>query len=119
MSEIKKLPVAEQAAIRKTLYGLALDGIETAGYETEAISEGSLIHLPDGQFALVKITVKDPEKFDLTSAREDYAAKQAAAAERSAAQAKKAQEKAAKDAEKAKKAKEKAEAPAETAESVE
>lgn len=109
MSEVKKLPVAEQAKVRKDLYDATVEALGAAGYETETVSDGALIHLGEGQYALLKIAIKDPEKFDLDIARADYAEKQQKAAERAAKAAETAATKAAKEAEKAAKAAAKAE----------
>lgn len=103
----EKLSVTEQATLRKELYDLALAGVGEV-HEVETVSDGALVHLPNDQFALIKIVYKDPTKFDLATERAEYAEKLAgekARAEKSTALAAK---KAEKLAEKEKKAAEKA-----------
>ena len=96
----EKMSVKAQAEVRATLYFAARDAMENLGYTTETIATGALVHLPDGQYAEVNISIKDPTKFDLQAARDVFAEKQVAAA----ARAEKAAEKAAKEAEKKAKA---------------
>lgn len=91
-----KMPVKEQTAVRAELYTLALDAIGAAGMETEIVSEGALIHLANGYFAKVKISVCDAEKFDLETEREAYTTKVANAAALAEKRALAAAEKAAK-----------------------
>lgn len=98
MSE--KMSVKDQAIVRSHLYEVALNAIVQDGKETEVISDGALIHLGDGQFAKLKISVCDASKFDLEATRTKYQ-------EKLAKQAKAAQEKAEAAAEKARKAAEK------------
>ena len=103
-----KLTVAEQAALRKEVYDLALAGVG-AVHEVETVSDGALVHLPNDQFALVKVVYKDPTKFDLAECRAEYAEKCAAEKVRAEKSAELARKKVEKEAEKAKKAAEKAE----------
>lgn len=105
---MEKLPVKESAQIRTNLYGVVLNAINEAGYETETIKSGSLIHLPDGHFAKLAISVCDASKFSLENTRAEYQAQldaRVVAAEKAAVRAAekeaKAAEKAAKEAAKA------------------
>ena len=101
MSE--KLSVKEQAEIRANLYKITLGAIQTeTGNETEVVSNGAIVHLPDGQFARIKISYCDPTKFSLEKEREDYKLKLEKSAERAAQAARKAAEKAQRQADKAK-----------------
>ncbi len=96
---MEKMSVAAQAETRATLYADALKGIEASGLETETIAEGALIHLPEGYFAKLAITICDATKFDLEATREKYQEKVAnatARAEKAAAKAREKAEKAAK-----------------------
>lgn len=102
-----KLSVTEQAAARKELYDLALAGIGEI-HEVETVSDGALVHLPNDQFALIKIVIKDPTKFDLATERAAYADKLAGEKERAEKSAAVAAKKAEKLAEREKKAAEKA-----------
>lgn len=91
-----KISVKEKAVLRNSIY----TDIETAlsdAYTMEPVSEGMLLHLDNGLFAEVKVTIKNEEKFDLEAARQAYAEKMQRAADRAA----KAAEVAAKKAEKA------------------
>lgn len=108
----EKMSVKDQAIVRSHLYEVALNAIVQDGKETEVIADGALIHLGDGQFAKLKISVCDATKFDLDATRADYmeklakqaelarkradvaAEKERKAAEREAAKAAKAAEKA-------------------------
>ena len=99
-----KLSVKESSAVRTELYDVALSALNGVGYDTEAIKGGALIHLPNGYFAKMSISVADATKFSLEEVREEYQA-QLKAREAAAAKAEaKALEKAEK--EKAKLAKE-------------
>lgn len=99
-----KLSQKEQAEVRGNLYKVALGAIQALGNETEVVSEGAIIHLPDGQYARLKITYCNPEKFSLEVEREEYRDKLARAAERQEKAAAKAKEKAEKAAARAAKA---------------
>ena len=103
-----KMPVVQQMETRKTLYTIAIDALNDAGYVTETIVGGTLIHLEDGYFAKLAISVNDATKFDLDETRAKYQEKiekaeaaAAKAAEKAAEDERKAAEKAAKAAEKA------------------
>lgn len=106
----EKLSPAEQNRLRSILYNVVREALEGAGYTTETFIKGTLIHLEDGQFAKLGISIADPEKFDLAETRATYAAQQAAAAERAEKAVEKAQKVAAKQAAKAAAAAEKAQA---------
>ena len=98
----EKMSVKDQAIVRSHLYEVALNAIVQDGKETEVIADGALIHLGDGQFAKLKISVCDATKFSLDAARADYQEKQAELArKRAEAAAIKAEKAAAKEAAKA------------------
>ena len=103
--EKTKMSVKDQAIIRSHLYEIALNAIVQDGKETEVIADGALIHLGDGQFAKLKISVCDATKFDLEATRAEYQeklAKQAELAQKRAEAARiKAEKAAAKEAAKA------------------
>ena len=103
----EKLTVLEQAELRKDIYAIAIKALEEK-FETGPISDGVLIYCGDGQYASLKVTYKDPTKFDLEATIAEYDEKVAKEAERAekaieaaAKKAEKATEKAKKDAEKA------------------
>lgn len=56
----EKMSVKAQAEVRATLYSAAREAVEALGYATETIATGALVHLPDGQYAEVNISIKDP-----------------------------------------------------------
>jgi|SaaInl8_200m_RNA_FD_contig_21_1466618_length_396_multi_14_in_0_out_0_1 hypothetical protein len=107
MSE--KLTAADQTVLRGSLYEVVGEALQGAGFVTEPVSEGMLADVGDGQFVTVKVTYKNPEKFDLDAIRAEYAEKQEKQAERKALAEAKAKEKAEKAAAKAAKAAEAAE----------
>ena len=96
----KKMDPKQSSEARANLYDICTRSLANAGFETEKITGCALIHLPDGQFAKLKVSVCDAEKFDRELAREDYKEKQAKKeelrkkkeAERAEREAKKAQE---------------------------
>lgn len=102
-----KMSIKDQAAARASLYEVCTTALFEKGYDSEPVCDGSLIHLPNGQFAVIKISIKDATKFNLEEEREKYTEKQVAAAERAEKAAEKARKKAEKAKEKAEKAKEK------------
>lgn len=104
---MEKMKVSEQAAIRAKLYDAAGTAIKDCGYTTETIADGMLIHLGDGQYGKVKISICDPSKFNLEAVREEYAKKTAMVAERAEKARQKAEEKERKAKERAVKAAEK------------
>lgn len=69
-----KLSVKESSAVRTELYDVALSALNGVGYDTEAIKGGALIHLPNGYFAKMSISVADATKFSLEEVREEYQA---------------------------------------------
>lgn len=100
----------EKAAVRSNFYEVIENGLGAVAdvIGVEPVADGLLIHLANGGFAEVSVTVKDETKFSLEKARAEYAEKCAKAAERAekarlAAEEteRKALEKAAKAAEKA------------------
>ena len=101
----EKMKVAEQAKYRAELYGAASEAFQSKGYTTETISDGMLVHLGEGQYSKVKISICDPANLD--HEREVYAQKMADAAERAEKARLKAEEKERKAKEKAAKAAEK------------
>ena len=106
MSEVKKMSVTDQAEVRKDLYAMAIDGIEmTSTYSVETVSDGALVSLGEGQYALIKIVCKDATKFDVDECRKDYRAKLEREAERAEKMAATARKKAEKEKAKAEKAK--------------
>lgn len=104
---MEKMNVKQQVEVRANLYDIVIGGLHTKDFETEAVCDGLLIHLPDGYFAKLKISICDAAKFDLTEEREAYAEKLRKQSERAEAARLKAEEKARKAAEKAAKAAEK------------
>lgn len=101
------MKVAKQAAVRSELYSLVGTTIEGHGFVTETVSDGMLIHLNDGYYAKLKISLCDPTKFNIEDAREAYAQKMAEAAVRAEKARQKAEEKERKAKDKAVKAAEK------------
>lgn len=103
----EKMGTKEQAVVRANLYEVALNAIVQNGMETEVVADGALIHLGDGQYAKLKISVCDATKFDLEDTRNKYQAKLARAAEaaerRAEAARVKAEKAAAREAKKAEK----------------
>ena len=95
----EKISVKDQAIVRSHLYEVALNAIVQDGKETEVIADGALIHLGDGQFAKLKISVCDATKFDLEATRAEYQEKLAKQAELAQKRAEAAAEKARKAAE--------------------
>ena len=93
------MSVKDQAIVRSHLYEVALNAIVQDGKETEVIADGALIHLGDGQFAKLKISVCDATKFDLEATRAEYQEKLAKQAELAQKRAEAAAEKARKVAE--------------------
>ena len=91
-----KIGMKEKANIRNGLYQEIETSLNSHNYEVEPVSEGMLVHLENGLFAEVTVTIKNEEKFDLEVARQKYSEKMAAAAERAAKSLKLAEEKAAK-----------------------
>lgn len=77
----EKMSVKDQAVVRSNLYEVALNAIVQNGMETEVVADGALIHLGDGQFAKMKISVCDATKFDLEATRVAYQEKLAKQAE--------------------------------------
>ena len=104
---VEKMGTKEQAVVRSHLYEVALNAIVQDGKETEVVSDGALIHLGDGQYAKLKISVCDATKFDLEDTRAKYQEKLARAAEaaekRAEAARVKAEKAAAREAKKAEK----------------
>ena len=98
---MEKLTVKESAEIRASLYDTTLTALNEAGYATETFKGGALIHLPNGYFAKVSISICDASKFDIEATRAEYQAQLEARAEAAAKAAAKAAEKEAKAAEKA------------------
>lgn len=95
----EKMSVKEQSTVRAHLYEVALGAIVNDGKETEVISDGALIHLGNGQYAKMKISVCDATKFDLEVVRQEYQEKLAKQAELAKKRAEAAEEKAKKVAE--------------------
>lgn len=104
----EKMSVKDQAIVRSHLYEVALNAIVQDGKETEVIADGALIHLGDGQFAKLKVSVCDATKFDLEATRAEYQEKLAKQAELAQKRAEAAAEKArkAEERQRAKEAKE-------------
>ena len=93
---MEKLTVKESAEIRSNLYEVTLSALDESGFVTETIKGGALIHLPNGYFAKISISVCDATKFDLEETRAEYQAQLEARAEATAKAAAKAAEKEAK-----------------------
>ena len=91
---VNKLSVKEQSEIRNELYKVALGAIQELGNETEIVSKGAIIHLPNDQYARLKITYCNPEKFSLQDERKEYLEKLEAASLRKEKAAEKARLKA-------------------------
>ena len=104
---MEKMNKAVEAEVRKNLYEVALDALAREGFTTEVIKDGALIHLPDGYFAKVKVSICDATKFDLDVTRAEYQELLQKRAEAAEKKAQKAREKAEKEAVKAIKAAEK------------
>ena len=106
----EKMSVKDQAVVRARLYEVALNAIVGEGYQTEVVADGALIHLGDGQYAKMKISVCDASKFNLEDVRAEYQEKLEKQAELAQKRAEAAAEKARKAAEReAKKAAKEAE----------
>lgn len=108
--EVVKMSVGDQATVRADLYEAATKAVLEMGYQTETVSDGMLVHLGEEQYALINVSVKDPTKFNLQTARELYAEKQRKHAERQEAKAAREAKRAEDAAKKAEAAKKKAEA---------
>ena len=67
-----KMGIKEATEIRSQLYSLVNEELNASGFETEPIKGGVLIHLPDGYFAKLAISINDATKFDLEAVREEY-----------------------------------------------
>lgn len=107
---MEKMSIKDQVVVRSHLYEVALNAIVNDGKQTEVISDGALIHLGDGQYAKLKISICDATKFSLEDEREAYQEKLAKQAELAQKRAEAAAEKARKAAEReAKKAAKEAE----------
>ena len=105
---MEKMNIKEQAKVRAQLYNeIGTVMVDKFGYETEPYKEGLLVHMTDGNWVKVRVSIADPEKFDIEATRTEYAAQLAARAERARVAQEKAAEKARKAAEKAAKAAEK------------
>ena len=102
-----KMKIEEQAKVRAQLYSYVEEILNDYNMDFERVCEGTLVHLPDGQYAKIKISICDAEKFSLVQEREKYAEKTCKAAERAEIARKKAEEKANKLKAKAEKAAEK------------
>lgn len=99
---------AAKAEMRRELYGYIDTVLGEKDFVTELVKEGLLVHLPEDEFAVVKVTIKKKEAFDLADARQEYAEKLAKEKERREALEKAAAKKAEKEAKAAEKAAEKA-----------
>ena len=111
---MEKMSVKDQAIVRARLYEVALGAVVNEGMQTEVVSDGALIHLGDGQYAKMKISVCDATKFSLEDERAKYQEKLDKQAELAQKRADVAAEKARKAAEReARKAAKVAEATAE------
>lgn len=99
----EKLNTKEQAVLRKEIYNLALERIAEE-YAVETVSDGALIFMPEGQMVLLKAIYKDPTKFSLEEAREEYIEKCKREKERLEKAAEVAKKRAEKEAEKLAKA---------------
>lgn len=91
---MEKMAIVKQAATRSDIYACIEKAIKSdMDYFTETVSDGMLVHLPDGYFAKVKVTVCNAEKFSLDNVRTKYAEKTQKAAERARKAAERAKEK--------------------------
>ena len=106
---MEKMTVAQRAEMRKEFYAIVEGAVTNAGLDFEPIATGILVDAGDGRFVEVRVIVKDEEKFDLIDARQEYADKCKAAADRAEKSAKLAAEREKKAAEKAAKAQKAAE----------
>jgi len=94
---MEKMNPSTQATVRSNLYSLVEKTVNESGFVTEPVTDGMLVHLEDGNFAKIRVSVCDPVKFDLEEARKAFAEKTAKAAARASAaseRAKAAEEKA-------------------------
>ena len=94
-----KMSVKDQATLRGNIYDEIGKAMTNMGYVTEPVADGMLV-TTDEAHVLIKAIVKNPEKFDVEDARQEYADKMSKAAERAQKAADKAAEKARKAAEK-------------------
>lgn len=105
---MNKMTVKEQAAKRAEIYSAIENQMKTSGYAPEVCKKGMLLDLGDGNYGIVKVTVCNPEKFDLEETRREYAEALVKKAERAEAARIKAEQREAKAKAKAEKAAEKA-----------
>lgn len=78
---MEKMNRVEQNNTRIKLYGLVREALEEAGYHTETVVGGAIIHLENDHYAQISVVIKDPEKFNLTDSRVKYAEQQTKSAE--------------------------------------
>ena len=95
-----KVSIKDKAILRNELYTELEGALVELGLTVEPGAEGMIVHLENGLFAEVAVTIKNEDKFDIEVARQKYADKVQRAADRAA----KSAEVAAKKAEKANKA---------------
>ncbi len=81
---MEKMKAKVQAVVRGDIYEVVGDALYHKELATEVVSDGLLVHLPDGYFAKVKVSICDATKFDLETERAIYAEKVAAAIAREA-----------------------------------
>jgi hypothetical protein len=74
----------EKAAVRSSFYEVIENSLGATAdvIGVEPVADGLLLHLANGGFAEVSVTVKDETKFSLEKARATYAEKLAKAADR-------------------------------------
>ena len=82
---MEKMNPSTQATVRSNLYTMVENTVNGNGLTTEPVTDGMLVHLEDGNFAKIRISICDPTKFDLDEARKAFAEKTAKAAARAAA----------------------------------
>lgn len=105
---MNKMTIKEQATIRSNLYEKISDVMTEANYHPEPCNKGMLLDLGDDNYAIVKVTLCNPDKFNLEETRKEYAETMVKRAERAEAARMKAEEREAKAKAKAEKAAEKA-----------
>lgn len=95
-----KISLKDKAVLRNDLYNTLEESLTDLGMTVEPGAEGMIVHLDNGLFAEVAVTIKNEDKFDIEVARQKYADKVQRAADRAAKSAEIAAKKAEKAAEK-------------------
>lgn len=93
---MSKMTIKEQATKRAELYTLIETVMKANDYSPEVCKKGMLLDLEDGNYAIVKVTICNPEKFNLDETRREYAEMMVKRAERAEAARVKAEQREAK-----------------------